>query len=87
MRDDFYKSNIPNKLQKLAFLAKFTQNKELKDMLLATKNAELWHYTRSRGKNPRSVRKDNTGARRQSSASPFRVVLKIQYLMKIPRCV
>jgi predicted NAD-dependent protein-ADP-ribosyltransferase YbiA (DUF1768 family) len=52
MRDDFYKSNIPNKLQKLAFLAKFTQNKELKDMLLATKNAELWHYSGSRGKKP-----------------------------------
>lgn len=45
MRDDFYSRNIPGKLQTLAFLAKFTQNPELKNVLLLTGDAELWHYT------------------------------------------
>lgn len=49
MRDDFYSRNIDRKLQSLAFLAKFTQNEELKHALLSTKNAELWHYV-GRGK-------------------------------------
>jgi len=50
MRDDFYTSNVYSKLQKLAFLAKFTQHDHLKRLLLATGNAELWHYTGKRGK-------------------------------------
>ena len=41
---DFYSKGIYIKLQSLAFLAKFTQNIELKKMLLETKDAELWHY-------------------------------------------
>jgi len=45
MREDFYTADIPEKLQKLAFLAKFTQNPELKHILLSTKDAELWHFT------------------------------------------
>lgn len=45
MRQDFYTAGIPEKLQKIAFLAKFTQNPELKHILLATKDAELWHFT------------------------------------------
>jgi predicted NAD-dependent protein-ADP-ribosyltransferase YbiA (DUF1768 family) len=45
MREDFYTSNIPSKLQKLGFLAKFTQNPELKHALLCTGEAELWHYS------------------------------------------
>lgn len=45
MREDFYSNQIPSRLQKLAFLAKFTQNTELKKILLATKEAELWHFT------------------------------------------
>lgn len=49
MRDDFYSNNIPSKLQKIAFLAKFTQNPDLKKVLLSTKDAELWHYTGTRG--------------------------------------
>ena len=41
---DFYSKGIHIKVQSLAFLAKFTQNDELKNMLLETKDAELWHY-------------------------------------------
>jgi len=44
MRPDFYSRQIERKLQSIAFLAKFTQNEDLKKMLLATKDAELWHY-------------------------------------------
>lgn len=44
MREDFYVKNIPSKLQRLAFMAKFSQNPELKKLLLATKDAELWHF-------------------------------------------
>lgn len=44
MRHDFYEAKIPSKLQKLAFFAKFTQNLDLKNVLLSTKEAELWHY-------------------------------------------
>jgi len=44
MRDDFYEAKISSKLQKLAFFAKFTQNLDLKNVLLSTKEAELWHY-------------------------------------------
>jgi predicted NAD-dependent protein-ADP-ribosyltransferase YbiA (DUF1768 family) len=43
MRTDFYSRQIERKLQSMAFLAKFTQHEELKRMLLATKDAELWH--------------------------------------------
>jgi predicted NAD-dependent protein-ADP-ribosyltransferase YbiA (DUF1768 family) len=42
---DFYSSTIPSKLQKIAFLAKFTQNLHLKQILLSTNDAELWHYS------------------------------------------
>jgi len=49
MREDFYSKNISQKLQRLAFMAKFSQNFELKNLLLATKDAELWHYV-GRGK-------------------------------------
>jgi predicted NAD-dependent protein-ADP-ribosyltransferase YbiA (DUF1768 family) len=49
IRDDFYSKKIDRKLQNLAFLAKFTQNEDLKHMLLLTKDAELWHYV-GRGK-------------------------------------
>ena len=44
MREDFYRASIDRKLQSLAFLAKFTQNDILKDMLLKTKEVDLWHY-------------------------------------------
>lgn len=50
MREDFYSKGISSKLQKLAFLAKFTQNPELKKVLLSTKDAELWHFTGRGGK-------------------------------------
>ena len=50
MRQDFYTSNVPSRLQKVAFLAKFTQHEDLKRLLLATGDAELWHYTGKRGK-------------------------------------
>ena len=52
MRDDFYSKKIPSKLQKLAFMAKFSQNPDLKDILLATGDAELWHYVGSRNSKP-----------------------------------
>jgi predicted NAD-dependent protein-ADP-ribosyltransferase YbiA (DUF1768 family) len=44
MRDDFYSKKIPSILQRLAMFAKFTQNPYLKKVLLATKEAELWHF-------------------------------------------
>jgi predicted NAD-dependent protein-ADP-ribosyltransferase YbiA (DUF1768 family) len=44
MRPDFYSNHINKKLETIAFLAKFTQNEDLKRMLLATKDAELWHF-------------------------------------------
>ena len=44
MREDFYRRGIDRKLQTIAFLAKFAQNEDLKRGLLATKDAELWHY-------------------------------------------
>lgn len=44
MRSNFYSTGIDTRLQTIAFFAKFTQNKELCDMLLETKDAELWHY-------------------------------------------
>jgi predicted NAD-dependent protein-ADP-ribosyltransferase YbiA (DUF1768 family) len=50
MRDDFYTSKVDSILQKVAFLAKFTQHDDLKRLLLATGDAELWHYTGKRGK-------------------------------------
>ena len=46
---DFYTHKIDKKLESIAFLAKFTQNEGLKNMLLATGNAELFHYV-GRGK-------------------------------------
>jgi predicted NAD-dependent protein-ADP-ribosyltransferase YbiA (DUF1768 family) len=49
IRKDFYNNKIDRKLQSLAFFAKFTQNEELKNILLLTKDAELWHYV-GRGK-------------------------------------
>lgn len=49
MRHDFYTSKVDSRLQKLAFLAKFTQHENLKRLLLATGDAELWHYTGTRG--------------------------------------
>lgn len=45
MREDWTTGRISEKLQKIAFFAKFTQNTELKHILLATKDAELWHFT------------------------------------------
>uniref|UniRef100_A0A6C0H2S8 NADAR domain-containing protein n=1 Tax=viral metagenome TaxID=1070528 RepID=A0A6C0H2S8_9ZZZZ len=50
MREDFYTPNVVGRLQKVAFLAKFTQHEDLKLLLLATGDAELWHYTGKRGK-------------------------------------
>lgn len=44
IQPDFYSGGIDRKLQTIAFFAKFTQNEELRDMLLETKDAELWHY-------------------------------------------
>lgn len=44
MREDFYRRGIDRKLQTIAFLAKFSQNADLKRALLETKEAELWHY-------------------------------------------
>ena len=44
IRSDFYSTGIDRKLQTIAFFVKFTQNEELCDMLLQTKDAELWHY-------------------------------------------
>lgn len=44
MKHDFYEAKIPSKLQKLDFFAKFTQNLELKKVLLSRKEAELWNY-------------------------------------------
>lgn len=44
---DFYKSRYNKELYD-ALYAKFTQNKELKDLLMATKNAKLMHYVNNK---------------------------------------
>lgn len=49
LRTDFYTNKIDKKSESIAFLVKFTQNEELKNMLLATGDAELFHYV-GRGK-------------------------------------
>ena len=48
MRDDFYEG-VHWKSMKLGLLAKFTQNKQLKQLLLATKDAKLYHLVTRRG--------------------------------------
>ena len=50
MRQDFYTSKVDSRVQKIAFLAKFTQHDDLKRLLLSTGDAELWHCTENRGK-------------------------------------
>jgi predicted NAD-dependent protein-ADP-ribosyltransferase YbiA (DUF1768 family) len=57
MRQDFYTSKVYSRLQTVAFLAKFTQHENLKRLLLATGDSELWHYTGNRG--TPTVRKGN----------------------------
>ena len=42
MREDFY-SGVKDKMETMAAFAKFTQNPELKRVLLLTGDAELWH--------------------------------------------
>jgi len=44
---DFYKSRYNKELYDAQY-AKFTQNKELKDLLMATKNAKLMHYVNNK---------------------------------------
>ena len=51
MRPDFYSNKVDRRLQILAFFSKFTQNEELKHMLLSTGDAELWHYVGRGGPN------------------------------------
>lgn len=51
IRSDFYKNNIDRKSLTIALFAKFTQNEELKNILLSTKDAELWEY-KGRGNPP-----------------------------------
>jgi len=44
---DFYKSRYNKEIYDAQY-AKFTQNKELKDLLMATKNAKLMHYVNNK---------------------------------------
>jgi predicted NAD-dependent protein-ADP-ribosyltransferase YbiA (DUF1768 family) len=50
MRSDFYEDGIDKKVMELAQFAKFSQNPELKDILLKTNDAELVHLVTHRGK-------------------------------------
>jgi len=49
MRDDFY-GGYERQIMALGWRAKFTQDPELKKLLLATKNAQLYHLVTERGK-------------------------------------
>lgn len=49
MIKNFNSDRISKKAMTIAFLAKFSQNENLKNALLHTNNAELWHY-RTRGR-------------------------------------
>jgi predicted NAD-dependent protein-ADP-ribosyltransferase YbiA (DUF1768 family) len=49
LRPDFY-SGIDKKTMTIAFMAKFTQNPILQNVLLETKDAELYHIITQRGK-------------------------------------
>jgi predicted NAD-dependent protein-ADP-ribosyltransferase YbiA (DUF1768 family) len=51
MLNNFDNDKTGKKAMTIAFLAKFTQNEMLKNALLNTNNAELWHF-RTRGKDP-----------------------------------
>ena len=53
MRRDFELKKIDKKALTIAFFAKFSQNEELKNVLLNTKNAELWLYRRGKEMEPK----------------------------------
>nr|QBK87041.1 MAG: dual specificity phosphatase [Marseillevirus LCMAC103] len=49
MRNDFYSAGLDRAAMKLALLAKFAQNSDLKVLLLATGTADLYHLVTQRG--------------------------------------
>lgn len=51
IRQDFITEGIGKKAIVIALFAKFTQNDELKNVLLNTKDAEIWHFN-GRGEDP-----------------------------------
>lgn len=59
MHDNFYSDNIHWKAMTLALLAKFTQCPTLKNLLLSTRDAELYHLVTERGKKSQLQRWDH----------------------------
>jgi predicted NAD-dependent protein-ADP-ribosyltransferase YbiA (DUF1768 family) len=88
MREDFYTSNVDSRLQKVAFLAKFTQHDDLKRLLLSTGDAELWHYTGNRGSPKVHKGKGNpTDNEDESKPEVKKGIILFEELMIVRNCI
>lgn len=88
MREDFYTSKVDSRLQKVAFLAKFTQHDDLKRLLLSTGDAELWHYTGNRGSPKVPKGKGNpTDDEDESKSEDKKGIILFEELMIVRNCI